>query len=45
MLLVVPSAINPIDNNILINPTHPDTKRLRIQQGNAFQFDPRLFGK
>ena len=45
LILAVPSAINPVENNLLINPAHPDRKRLRIDAGQPFQFDPRMFGK
>ena len=45
LLLHVPSAINPLENNLLINPAHPDLHHLKILQIQPFQFDPRMFGK
>ncbi len=43
--LMVPSAINPTESNILLNPAHPDIKKLKINPAQPFQFDPRMFGK
>ena len=45
LVLVVPSAINPLESNILVNPAHPDIKELKVDAGQPFQFDPRMFGK
>ena len=45
LVLVVPSAINPVESNILMNPAHPDIKKLKVDAGHPFQFDPRMFGK
>lgn len=45
VVLVVPSAINSLEKNILLNPTHPEIKDLRIETGLPFRFDPRMFGK
>lgn len=45
LVLVVPSAINPLESNILVNPAHPDIKELKVDVGQSFQFDPRMFGK
>lgn len=45
LVLVVSSAINPLESNILINPAHPDFKELKVDRGQPFQFDPRMFGK
>jgi len=45
LVLVVPSAINPLEKNILLNPAHPDMSVLKIDAGQPFQFDPRMFGK
>jgi len=44
-VLIVPSAINPLERNLLLHPGHPDMKRLRVEPGQPFQFDPRMFGK
>jgi RES domain-containing protein len=40
--LVVPSALVPQEQNILVNPQHPDFARLRIAAPEPFPFDPRL---
>jgi RES domain-containing protein len=42
-LLKVPSAIIPEESNVLINPLHPDIKKVKIASASAFQFDARLF--
>jgi len=41
-VLVVPSAVVPTEQNVLINPAHPDAKRIRAKKPVAFQFDARL---
>jgi RES domain-containing protein len=41
--LVVPSAITPIENNLVLNPRHPDIARLVTRAPEPFAFDPRLF--
>jgi len=40
--LRVPSALVPAENNLLLNPTHPDFQKLVIEQPTTFSFDPRL---
>jgi RES domain-containing protein len=45
VVLVVPSAINSLEKNILLNPAHPEIKKLRVEAGRPFRFDPRMFGK
>lgn len=45
LVLVVPSAINPLEVNMLINPAHPEIKKLKVKAGQRFQFDPRMFGR
>lgn len=42
LVLVVPSATNPLENNILINPEHHDVERCRLGKSAAIRFDPRL---
>ena len=44
-ILAVPSAISPDDRNFLLNPEHPDFKRIRIGPPIDYEFDPRLFGR
>jgi RES domain-containing protein len=44
-VLAVPSAISPDDRNFLLNPEHPDFKRIRIAAPIDYEFDPRLLGR
>jgi RES domain-containing protein len=44
-VLALPSAISPDDTNFLLNPEHPDFKRIRIHPSIDFAFDPRLLGR
>lgn len=41
-LLLVPSAIIPEEYNVLINPSHPDSKRIIAEVRRQFIYDPRL---
>jgi RES domain-containing protein len=41
-VLQVPSAIIPSESNFLINPSHPDIRRIRVVTRRRFRFDPRL---
>jgi len=41
-ILAVPSAILPEESNFVLNPEHPDAKRLRLVRARRFTFDPRL---
>jgi RES domain-containing protein len=43
LLLKVPSAIITEESNILINPLHPDIKKIKDITASPFQFDSRLF--
>lgn len=45
LLLRVPSAIEPHEFNILINPSHPDMKNVRVTSIEKYNFDSRLFSK
>lgn len=45
LVIFVPSAINPLESNILVNPNHPDIHLLAVKASQPFQFDPRMFGK
>jgi RES domain-containing protein len=40
--LLVPSAIMPVENNILLNPRHADMARLSQGVPEPFVFDPRM---
>ena len=42
-LLQVSSAIVPSESNLILNPRHPDSARLRIAAARVFQFDPRMW--
>jgi len=44
-VLALPSAISPADTNFLLNPEHPDFRRIRIAAPIDFDFDPRLLGR
>lgn len=42
VLLGVPSVIIPMESNYLINPAHPDFRRLKIGKPQPLELDPRL---
>ncbi|HUS34250.1 MAG TPA: RES family NAD+ phosphorylase, partial [Verrucomicrobiae bacterium] len=42
-ILAVPSVIIPGEHNYLLNPHHPDFRKIRIDPPTDFTFDPRLF--
>jgi RES domain-containing protein len=44
-VLALPSVISPADTNFLINPEHPDFKRVRIASAVDYDFDSRLLGR
>jgi RES domain-containing protein len=44
-VLALPSALSPGDANFLLNPEHPDFKRIRIAAPIAFEFDARLLNR
>lgn len=41
-VLQLPSVIIPAESNYLLNPAHPDFKKIRIGKPAPFSFDPRL---
>jgi RES domain-containing protein len=41
-VLSVPSAVVPNERNYLLNPAHPDFKKIRFSAPVPFVFDPRL---
>ncbi len=43
LLLKVPSAVVPEEYNYLVNPYHPDFKKIKIQKTTSFRPDKRLF--
>ncbi len=42
-VLKVPSVVVKGENNYIINPKHPDFKKIKILDSEPFPFDPRLF--
>ena len=44
-LLLVPSILAPNENNCLINPEHPDSKRIGVRGVAPLSYDPRMFAK
>ena len=44
-VLRVPSSLIPTESNFLINPRHPDLRKLRVLRKFDFQFDPRLVSR
>jgi RES domain-containing protein len=41
-IMRVPSAVIPTESNVLINPRHPDVKKIKVSRKFEFRFDPRL---
>lgn len=41
--LRVPSVIIPRESNLMLNPAHPDFRRITIDPPEPFSFDPRLW--
>ena len=44
-VLAVPSAVIPAETNFLLNPLHPEFRRIRLGKPVPFRLDPRLFAK
>jgi RES domain-containing protein len=44
-LLLVPSVLVPSENNDLINPAHPDYKKIVVLPAQPLHYDSRMFGK
>lgn len=42
LLLYLPSAVLPQERIVLINPGHPDVRRLEVRPPVPFRFDPRM---
>lgn len=42
-VLVVPSAVIPVENNYLLNPLHKDFSRIQIHSPQPFVLDPRMW--
>ncbi len=45
LVLKVPSAINPHESNLLLNPSHPEMDQLVMVLNEPFHFDSRMIGK
>jgi RES domain-containing protein len=43
LVLIVPSAVNPEEDNLLINPLHPEIRRVTTGRTKPFRFDPRMW--
>lgn len=43
LALKVPSAVVDEENNFVLNPTHPDFKKVKIKSISKFQLDKRFF--
>ena len=41
-ILAVPSALYPEETNFVLNPVHPDFRKIEISEGEPFVFDPRM---
>ena len=41
-ILLLPSVVVPSENNVLINPNHPDARHLTFGTPEGFSYDPRL---
>jgi RES domain-containing protein len=42
LMLYVPSAVVPGEHNVLINPSHPEMKQVKILDVEDYRFDKRL---
>jgi len=43
VILLVPSALAPSENNWLINPQHADFRKMTLRETRPLNYDPRLF--
>lgn len=41
--LIVPSAVLSVEQNVIVNPLHPEMSRVKTLETNKFEFDDRLF--
>lgn len=44
-LLLVPSVLAPKENNLLINPAHPDFNKIAVRELEPLTYDARMFRK
>jgi len=43
-LLIVPSVVTRLDDNVVVNPDHPDAALISVGPETPVALDPRLFG-
>lgn len=43
--LAVPSVLSTSEMNFLLNPRHPDFRKIKISEPLEYRFDPRLLGR
>jgi len=43
LIMEVPSVVSPEGTNYLINPLHPEFKKVKWEPAKAIEWDPRLF--
>lgn len=41
-VLRVPSSVEPVEHNFVLNPDHPDFARIKFEAPKIYRFDPRL---
>lgn len=41
-VLIVPSTVTPGEWNLLLNPAHAEFRKIKISNGTAYSFDPRM---
>ena len=44
LALSLPSAVNPLERNLLLNPAHSDAALIEVVRVQPLRVDPRLFG-
>ena len=44
LALRLPSAVIPEESNLLLNPQHPDFRKIKITDSRPYGLDNRLFG-
>lgn len=43
LAMLVPSVVCPLDDNLILNPMHPDMKHVTVLEKRLFEWDRRLF--
>jgi RES domain-containing protein len=44
-VLALPSMLSTSESNFLLNPNHPDYKKIKIEAPVEYRFDPRMIGR